>query len=98
MVTPIEEPQDEQDDVVVPEMEVEEAETSSTSKKSDTTFDFAVEDTDRPNLMVYTVNTKPAEEEWQKVTILAPNYGIALELAGITKENTVKESEVPFED
>ena len=33
MVTPVEEPQDEQDDVVVPEMEVEEVSVSSPLKK-----------------------------------------------------------------
>jgi len=56
MVTPVDEPQEEQDDVVVPEMEVEEVSAPSTSKKSEITFDFAVGDTDRPNLSVYTRN------------------------------------------
>lgn len=96
MVTPLEEPQDEQDDVVVPAMEVVE-EVSVSTAKSDSKFDFAVENTDRPGLTVYTVNTKPSEQDWVTLTILAPNYGAALEMAGINKGNTVKESEVPFE-
>ena len=98
MVTPVEEPQEEQDDVVVPEMEVEEAPVLSSLKKSDFKFDFSVEDTaDRTDLVVYTVSTKPAEEELKEFTILAPNYGAALELAGLSKANTVKVAEVPFE-
>ena len=94
MVTPIEEPQEEQDDIVV---EVEEVSALSTSKKSDTKFDFSVENTDRSDLVVYTVSTKPAGEEHRTLTILAPNYGAALEMAHITKDNTVKVSEAPFE-
>ncbi len=98
MVTPVEEPQEEQDDVVVPEIEVEEAPVSSSLKKSDSKFDFSVDDTaDRLDLVVYTVSTKPAEEEWKEVTILASSYGAALELAGLSKANTVKVDEVPFE-
>ena len=97
MVTPVEEPQEEQDDVVVPEMEVEEAPVSS-PKKSDSKFDFSVVDTaDRTDLVVYTVSTKPAEEELKEFTILAPNYGAGLELAGLSKANRVKVAEVPFE-
>ena len=94
MVTPVDEPQEEQDDVV---MEVEEVSAPPTSKKSEIKFDFAVDDTDRPNLSVYTVSTKPAEELPQTLTILAPNYGAALEMAGISKDVTVKVSVVPFE-
>jgi len=96
MVTPLEEPQDEQDDVVVPAIEVVEEVPVSTAK-SDSKFDFAVENTDRPGLAVYTVSTKPAEELPQTLTILAPNYGAALEMAGISKDVTVKVSEVSFE-
>jgi hypothetical protein len=98
MVTPVEEPQeeqDEQDDVAVPAINVEAI--SSTSKKPDTKFDFAVEETDRPGLTVYTVSTKPAEAELKTLTILAPSYGAALEMAGINKGNTVKVSETLFE-
>ena len=94
MVTPIEESQEEQDDIVV---EVEEVFAPSTSKKSDTKFDFGVESTDRPDLVVYTVSTKPVGEDHRTLTILAPSYGVALELAGINKDNTVKVSEVPYE-
>ncbi len=97
MVTPVDEPQEEQDDVVVPEMEVEEVSAPSTSKKSEITFDFAVGDTDRPNLSVYTISIKPPEEESYTVTVLAPNYGTALEMAGASKATSVKVSEVPFE-
>ena len=94
MVTPIEESQEEQDDIVV---EVEEVSAPSTSKKSDIKFDFTVENTDRSGLMIYTVSTKPVGEDHRTLTILAPSYGVALELAGINKDNTVKVSEVPFE-
>jgi len=99
MVTPIEEPQEEQDDVVVPAIEVEAIPsiTSKTSKTSDTKFDFAIADTDRSDLKVYTVSTMSSESEHQTLTILAPNYGAALEVAGINKNNTVKVSEAPFE-
>ena len=98
MVTPVEEPQEEQDDVVVTEMEVEEAPVLSSLKKSDFKFDFSVEDTaDRLDLVVYTVSTKPSGEDWKELTILAPSYGAALELAGVSKANTVKVEEVPFE-
>ena len=92
MVSPIEESQDEQDDIVV---EVEEADTSSTSKQSD--IDFVIDNTDRPDLMLYTVSTKPVGEDHRTLTILAPSYSIALEIAGINKNNTVKVDEVPFE-
>ena len=96
MVTPVDESQEEeQDDVIVPE--VVEVSASVTSKKSNIKFDFAVEYTDRPGLTVYTVRTKPAEEEWKTLTMLAPDYGAALEMAGISKDVTVKVSEVPFE-
>ena len=94
MVTPIEESQEEQDDVVV---EIEEVSVSSTSQKSDTKFDFGIENTDRTDLVVYTVSTKPVGEDHRTLTILAPSYGVALELAGINKDNTVKVSEAPFE-
>jgi len=91
MVTPNEDIQEQEEIVEV----IEEAPAViSSSKKS---FEFAVEDTDRPGLTVYTVNTKPAEAEWQTLTILAPNYDSALELAGINKDNTVKISGVAFE-
>ena len=100
MVTPVEEPQEEQDDVVVPEMEIEvEKIITSTSSKTtpDIKFDFAIANTDRPGLVVYTVSTKPVGEEHRTLTILAPNYGVALEIAGINKNNTVKVSEISFE-
>ena len=90
MVTPIEEPQEE----VIQEVAI-----ISTSSKSNNKpkFDFAVEDTDRSDLTVYTVSTKPAEKEPQTLEILAPNYDAALELAGINKDNTVKISSTIFE-
>jgi len=97
MVTPVEEPQEEQDDVVVPEMEVAEVSGNDTSIKSDSKFDFSVENTDMLGLVVYTVSTKPAEAELKTLTILAPSYGAALEMAGINKGNTVKVSETLFE-
>ena len=97
MVTPVDESQEEeQDDVIVPEV-VEEVSAPSISKKPVVKFDFTVENTDRPGLTVYTVSTKPAEEEWKTLTMLAPDYGAALEMAGISKDATVKVSEVPFE-
>ena len=96
MVIPDEPQDEEQDDVIVPEV-VEEVSAPSISKKSDIKFDFSVENTDRPGLTIYTVSTKPAEEVPQTLTILAPNYGAALEMAGISKDVTVKVSEVPFE-
>jgi len=93
MVTPIEESEDVQEEEVIAEAVI-----SSTSKSKDKpTFDFAVDDTDRPGLRVYTVSTKPAEENWKTFTILAPSYGAALEMASINKGNTVKVSEAPFE-
>jgi len=62
-------------------------------------FDFQVADTDRPGLSVYTVQTKVSGIENETIlTILAPNYDAALELAGINKGNTVKISDVSFED
>ena len=97
MVTPVDEPQEEeQDEVSVPEV-VDEVPATTKWNKSDVKFDFAVDNTDRPGLTVYTVSTKPAEEEWKTITMLAPNYGAALEMAGISKDATVKVSEVPFE-
>ena len=96
MITPIEEPQEEQDDVVVSAIEVEDT-PSFTSTESNNKFDFAVDDTDRSDLMVYTVSTKPGGEESKTLTILAPNYGAALDMAGISKDATVKVNEVPFE-
>ena len=92
MVVPIEEPQEE-------EIQEEEVKIIATSSKptDKPKFDFSVANTDRPGLLVYTVRTKPAEEEWKILTILAPRYGAALELAGIRKDATVMVSEVPFE-
>ena len=90
MVTPIEEPQEE----VIQEVAI----ISTSSKAKDKPkFDFAVEDTDRSDLTVYTVRTKPAEENWKTLEILAPSYDSALELAGINKDNTVKVSSAIFE-
>ena len=91
MVTPIEEPQEE---VIQEEVEII---TTSSKSKDKPKFDFAVEDTDRLDLTVYTVSTKPAEENWRTLEILAPSYDSALELAGINKDNTVKISGVAFE-
>ena len=96
MVIPDESQEEEQDDVIVPEV-VEEVSAPSISKKPNIKFDFVVENTDRPGLVIYTVSTKPAEEEWKTLTMLAPDYGAALEMAGISKDATVKVSEVPFE-
>ena len=91
MVTPIEEPQEEEIQEVV-------AIISTSSKAKDKPkFDFAVENTDRSDLTVYTVSTKLIEEEPQTLEILAPNYDAALELAGINKDNTVKISSTIFE-
>ena len=93
MVTPIEESEDVQEEEVIAEVVI-----SSASKSKDKpTFDFAVDNTDRSGLMVYTVSTKPVGEDHRTLTILAPSYGVALELAGINKDNTVKVSEAPFE-
>jgi hypothetical protein len=90
MVTPIEEPQEE----VIQEVEII---TTFSKAKDKPKFDFAVEDTDRSDLTVYTVRTKPAEENWKTLEILAPSYDSALELAGINKDNTVKISSTIFE-
>jgi len=93
MITPIEEPEDVQEEEVIAKAVI-----SSTSKSKDKpTFDFAVDNTDRSGLMVYTVSTKPPEGDWKTLTILAPHYGAALEMAGIGKGNTIKVSETPFE-
>ena len=96
MVTPIEEPQEEQGDVVVPAIEVEDT-PSFTSMESNNKFDFAIEDDDRSDLIVYTVSIQSVGVELTTLTILAPSYPVALELAGINKDNTVKVSEAPFE-
>ena len=91
MVIPVDEPEEDVQE------EVEEVVSTSLKAKDKSKFDFAVEDTDRPGLRVYTVSTKPAEENWKTFTILAPSYGAALEMAGIDKGNTIKVSEAPFE-
>ena len=91
MVTPIEEPQEE-----VIQEEVAIISTSSKAKDKPK-FDFAVEITDRSDLTVYTVITKAIEEEPLTFAILAPNYDAALELAGISRENTVRINVVAFE-
>jgi len=91
MVTPIEEPQEE---VIQEEVKI----IATSSKANDKPkFDFAVEETDRSDLIVYTVSTKPVDEDWRTLEILAHSYGAALELAGINKENTVKISSIIFE-
>jgi hypothetical protein len=93
MITPIEEPEDVQEEEVIAEAVI-----SSTSKSKDKLkFDFAVEDTDRSDLIVYTVSMQSVGIELTTLTILAPSYPVALELAGINKDNTVKVSEAPFE-
>ena len=94
MVTPIEESEED----VQEEEVIAEAVISSTSKfKDKLKFDFAVEDTDRSDLIVYTVSMQSVGIELTTLTILAPSYPVALELAGINKDNTVKVSEAPFE-
>ena len=35
--------------------------------------------------------------DWITSTILAPTYGTALALAGMSQDNTIKISEIPFE-
>jgi hypothetical protein len=94
MVTPIDEPEEDvQEEEVIAEVSI-----PSTSKSKDKSkFDFAVESTDRLGLVVYTVSTKPPNEGWKTLTILAPHYGAALEIAGLGKGNTIKVSEAPFE-
>ena len=93
MVTPIEESEDVQEEEVIAEVVI-----SSASKSKDKpTFDFAVDNTDRSGLMVYTVCDEPTAGDWKSRTIRAPHYGAALEMAGIGKGNTIKVSEAPFE-
>ena len=93
MITPIEESEDVQEEEVIAEVSI-----PSTSKSKDKSkFDFAVESTERLGLVVYTVSTKPVDEDWRTLEILAHSYGAALELAGIRKDATVKVNEVPFE-
>jgi len=91
MVIPVDEPEEDVQE------EVEEVVSTSLKAKDKSKFDFAVEDTDRTGLIIYTVSTKPAEEDWQTLTIVAPDYGAALEMAGIDKGNTIKVSEAIFE-
>ena len=93
MVIPIEEPEEDVQEEIIEEVAI-----ISTSKSNDKSkFDFAVESADRLGLVVYTVSTKPPNEGWKTLTILAPHYGAALEMAGIGKGNTIKVSEAPFE-
>ncbi|ANS04422.1 hypothetical protein [uncultured Mediterranean phage] len=70
----------------------------TTSRRSSNTpsYDFK-QDIDSPDLSIYTVNTK-IDSVWKKYTIVATNYGIALELAGLQKATTIKESSEPFDD
>ena len=99
MVTPIDESEEDvQEEDVQEEEVIAEVSIPSTSKSKDQSkFDFAVESADRLGLVVYTVSTKPPNEGWKTLTILAPHYGAALEMAGIRKDATVKVSAVPFE-
>jgi hypothetical protein len=95
MVTPVDKPKEDEIQEEVEEVEI--IFSTSSKIKEQPKFDFAVDDTDRPGLMVYTVSTKPAEEEPKTLTILAASYAAALELAGINKGNTVKVGAVLFE-
>jgi len=95
MVTVDEPQEEEQDDIIVPE--VVEVSAPTTSKKITSKFDFSVEDTANSNLTVYTISIGPVSEESVALTVLAPSYAIALEMAGISKDMAVKVSEVPFE-
>jgi len=73
--------------------------TPSISRRSSSitpSYDFK-QDIDSPNLSIYRVNTK-IDSEWKKYTIVATNYGTALELAGIQKATTIQESVEPFDD
>ena len=60
-------------------------------------FDFQVDATDRLGLNVYTVSMQGQDGDWITSTILAPTYGTALALAGMSQDNTIKISEIPFE-
>jgi len=96
MVTPVDEPQEEeQDDIIVPE--VVEVSAPATSNKITSKFDFSVDDTGNSNLTVYTISIGPVSKESVALTILAPSYATALEMAGISKDMAVKVSVVPFE-
>jgi len=93
MVTPIEESEEDVQEEIINEVAI-----ISTSKSNDKLkFDFAIEDDDRSDLIVYTVSMQSVGVELTTLTILAPSYPVALELAGINKDNTVKVSEAPFE-
>jgi len=90
MVTPEEDIQEEE----IVEVREEVQEVISSTKAS---FDFSVASPDRPGLTVYTVSTKPAEEEWKTLKILAPSYATALGLASLSSDHTILLSDVPFE-
>lgn len=64
--------------------------------KNNKKYDFMVDENDGHdiyNLMVYTVINNSVDDGMQNFTIVAPNYMIALRLAGFTKEHTTKISE-----
>jgi len=95
MVT-VEPSQEEQNEPVEIVEMVEEIKPSST-KASKISFDFQVDATDRLGLNVYTVSMQGQDGDWITSTILAPTYGTALALAGMSQDNTIKISEIPFE-
>ena len=70
--------------------------TTSRRRSNTPSYDFK-QDIDSPNLSIYTVNTK-IDSVWKKYTIVATDYGIALELAGIQKATSIQESVEPFDD
>lgn len=94
MVTPSEETSNEEIETVVEEPTV----TTNRRSSSKPQYDFKWDEGTSSNLMVYTFKYKPPDEDWKTVTAVAPDFGTALQLAGVSKYGTVKESEVPFEE
>ena len=88
MVTPIEEPQEEETVVIEVEEPVQSNRTGS--KDSKKTFDFAYDSEasgPNPNLKIYKVRSNVLGEK-KEFTILAPTLVVACSLAGLNDEDT----------
>tara|TARA_R110002020_G_scaffold39420_3_gene117264 strand:- start:718 stop:1011 length:294 start_codon:yes stop_codon:yes gene_type:complete len=94
-------PSDDVAEVVDNSTEIEETvSTTSSSRRSSPSesYDFKYDSEDPGPMKIFTVWAKPPEEEWQHLRIVAPSYPVALTIAGLSDDTTVREKTEVFEE
>ena len=65
---------------------------------SSESYDFKYDAEDSEPMKIFTVWSKPPEEVWQHLRIVAPSYPVALTIAGLSDDTTVREKTEVFEE